>query len=374
MSDRDPAGLYVHVPFCITRCGYCDFNTYATLNHLKGRYSAALIDEADLWAKEWAGTPFVSLFLGGGTPTTLPIETLTGLLGALRHRFSFAPDPEFTVEANPDTVDRHYLGALRVAGANRLSIGGQSFDPVVLAALERIHGPESVRAALAAARQAGFADVNLDLIYGANGETIESWGRTLEEAVALRPEHLSCYALTIEPATSLGRQVSAGLLPGPDPDVQADMYFRACDVLGTAGYEHYEVSNWALPGHRSRHNTGYWDGCPSLGLGAGAHSYREGTRWWNVRPPARYLELVGRGERPIGASERLTDGERETERLLLGLRVADGVGEEEVDDGQARALVAAGLARQDSGRFLLTENGLFLENEVVAILSSGGES
>ncbi|MGH2573451.1 MAG: radical SAM family heme chaperone HemW, partial [Actinomycetota bacterium] len=242
------AGLYVHIPFCLTRCGYCDFNTYAGLDHLAGGYVDMLGWEARLWSAEWAGVEFESLFLGGGTPTTLSAAVLGTLLGGLRRWFRFSSGAEITCEANPDTVDQPYLSALRSVGVTRLSIGVQSFDPAVLDALERVHSGESARSAFGAARRAGFENVNLDLIYGADGESVESWSDTLQEAIALAPEHLSCYALTLEPATSLGRRVAAGLVTPPDPDLQADMYGRACDLLGAAGYEHYEVSNWALPG------------------------------------------------------------------------------------------------------------------------------
>jgi oxygen-independent coproporphyrinogen-3 oxidase len=239
----------------------------------------------------------------------------------------------------------------------------------VLAALERIHSPESARVAFAAARRAGFTNLSIDLIYGANGETVDSWKKTIEETVALGPEHLSCYALTIEPATSLGRQVAAGLVLPPDPDLQADMYELACDALREAGYGHYEVSNWAQPGHRSVHNTGYWEGRPYLGLGAGAHSYRDGLRWWNVRPPAQYLAMVDRGGKPLGGSEELTGDERRLERLLLGLRVADGIPQEWVEPELAASFVEQGLMTTGDGRVALTEAGLFLANEVVTALT-----
>jgi putative oxygen-independent coproporphyrinogen III oxidase len=368
MSER--AGLYVHIPFCLTRCGYCDFNTYAGLDHLQGGYVGALVREAGLWAEEWTGNQFVSLFAGGGTPTTLPVTALAGLLAGLRGEFDFAGSPEITVEANPDTVDPEYLTAMLDAGANRLSLGVQSFDPAVLVALERVHSPASARLAFAAARRAGFTNVSIDLIYGANGETMASWERTIEEAVSLEPEHLSCYALTIEPATSLGRQVAAGLVPPPDPDLQADMYDLACGALRDAGYEHYEVSNWARPGHRSIHNMGYWEGRPYLGLGAGAHSYRDGSRWWNVRPPQQYVAMLERGEAPVGGNERLTADEQRLERLLLGLRVADGIPEAWVEPGRAATFVERGLMTHLDGRVALTETGLFLANEVVSGLAT----
>jgi putative oxygen-independent coproporphyrinogen III oxidase len=366
----EQAGLYVHIPFCLTRCGYCDFNTYAGLDHLMGGYVDALLGEAELWTDEWAGTSFVSLFMGGGTPTTLPIDTLRGLIDHIRDRLGFAPGAEVTVEANPDTVDEAYLKGMLGAGVVRLSLGVQSFDPAVLLALERIHSADAARAAFLAARRAGFDDVNLDLIYGADGESLASWRHTLEEAISLGPQHLSCYALTVEPATSLGRQVAAGLKPAPDPDLQADMYFVACDLLADAGFEHYEVSNWALPGHRPLHNMGYWEGRPYLGLGAGAHSYRDGTRWWNVRPPAQYMAAVSRGDRPIGGSERLSEDERRTERLLLGLRVSDGIPGEQIDLERGQQFVEAGLAQRHDGRFALTDRGLFVANEIVASLAT----
>lgn len=363
------AGLYVHIPFCLTRCGYCDFNTYAGLDHLAGRYVDAVRAEARMWASEWEAAEVVSIFLGGGTPTMLPARTLGSLIDELRSLYQVASGSEVTSEANPDTVDEPYLAALLEAGVTRLSIGVQSFDPAVLGALERVHSADAARAAYAAARRAGFDAVSLDLIYGSNGETLTSWRRTLEEAIALGPEHLSCYALTIEPATPLGRGVAAGLVPAPDPDRQADMYDLACALLGAASYEHYEVSNWSMPGHRCRHNMGYWEGRSYLGLGAGAHSHRDGCRWWNVRPPQQYLAEIEAGRHPIGGEERLTEDERRFERLLLGLRVADGVPIEWVDEPSTRPFVSDGLAERRDGRLALTDRGMLLANDVILELS-----
>jgi putative oxygen-independent coproporphyrinogen III oxidase len=368
------AGLYVHVPFCLTRCGYCDFNTYAGLEHLRGSYVQALAGEADLAAPGWAGVAFASIFLGGGTPTMLDPEVLGSLLERLRTRFEVEPGAEVTVEANPDTVDDGALSRLLDAGVTRLSLGVQSFDPAVLASLERLHSPGAARAAYAAARRAGFDDVNLDLIYGADGETLGSWDRTLREAVALGPEHVSAYALTVEPATPLGRRVAAGLTAAPDPDLQAEMYELACAALGAAGYEHYEVSNWARPGHACVHNRGCWEGQPYLGLGAGAHSFREGRRWWNVRPPRQYLDLVEAGSLPVGGEERLSEEDRRIERLLLGLRTADGIPAEWVEPGLVGDYLAAGLARRRGDRLVLTDAGMLLANEVVLALDAPARS
>jgi oxygen-independent coproporphyrinogen III oxidase len=213
------AGIYVHVPFCLTRCGYCDFNAYAGLDGLKPRYLRALVAEASLAAPSWQDVEVASVFLGGGTPTTMEPADLKSLLTHLRDRFAFADDAEITTEANPDTVDRQRLEQLRAAGFGRLSMGAQSFDPAVLRSLERLHSPESVRRAFDAAREAGYDNVNLDLIYGADGEGLDSWEDTLRETVMLAPEHVSAYALTIEPATPLGRKVASGEVPAPDPDL-----------------------------------------------------------------------------------------------------------------------------------------------------------
>ncbi len=369
LAPAGSAGLYVHIPFCLTRCGYCDFNTHAGMDYLASPYVGALLREADLSAPAWSGVPFVSVFLGGGTPTILPVPEMVRMLDHLRGAFEVGPDAEVTSEANPDTVDVGYLTAMREAGVTRVSMGAQSFDPVVLRALERIHQPEAVRRAFGAARAAGFDNVNVDLIYGASGESLDSWRRTLEETIALGPEHVSAYALTIEPATPLGRAVAAGRTPHPDGDLQADMYAAACEAFAAAGYEHYEVSNWAKPGRRCAHNLGYWQGRPYLGLGAGAHSYRDGRRWWNVRPPQQYMDLVDGGERPVGGDETLSPDQRDLERLLLGLRVADGVPEAWVDADEAARFVAEGLARRSGGRVALTDRGLLLANELVLSLS-----
>jgi oxygen-independent coproporphyrinogen-3 oxidase len=249
-------------------------------------------------------------------------------------------------------------------------MGAQSFDLGVLAALERVHRPEAVRAAYAAARAAGYDDVNLDLIYGAAGETIGSWGRTLRETIELGPEHVSAYALTIEPATPLGRQVASGAVPAPEPDLQADMFELACRLLADAGYRHYEVSNWALPGHECRHNLGYWRRRPYLGIGAGAHSYRDGTRWWNTRPPEQYLREVEAGTLPIGGSEELDPKEAHLEDVFLRLRTFEGVPAALVDPPVSQELLDAGLLARSNGSLVPTERGMLVLNEVVLALTS----
>jgi oxygen-independent coproporphyrinogen-3 oxidase len=361
----DAAGIYVHVPFCLTRCGYCDFNAYAGLDHLASRYVAALLREAELAAPAWEDEEIVSVFLGGGTPTTLEVADLKALLVRLRASYRMTSDAEITIEANPDTVDEPKLAGLREAGYGRLSMGAQSFDRSVLAALERIHQPESVVRAFRAARAAGYDNVNLDLIYGAAGESVESWERTLEEAIALSPEHVSAYALTIEPATALGRQVARGDVPAPDPDLQAEMFEMACGLLGDAGYGHYEISNWAKPGNECRHNLGYWERRPYVGLGAGAHAYRDGRRWWNVRPPEEYLAMIERGELPVGGSEELEPADAYLEEVFLRLRILQGIPASWVEDGRADPYLESGLLLDDDGNLIPTERGMLLLNELV---------
>jgi putative oxygen-independent coproporphyrinogen III oxidase len=364
------AGLYVHVPFCLTRCGYCDFNAHAGMDHLAGRYARALQLEADLVGPAWADIPIDTVFFGGGTPTLLAPPRLVGVLGHLRQRFAIAPVSEVTVEANPDTVDEGSLSQIRAGGFTRLSMGVQSFDPAVLDALERLHAPESSRRAFAAARRAGFDNVNLDLIFGAHGETPASWRRTLEAAIALGPEHLSCYALTVEPATPLGRRVRAGLVPAPDPDGQADMFELACGLLADAGYVHYEISNWARPGFEGRHNLGYWRRRPYAALGAGAHGYRDGRRWWNLRPPVAYLDAVESGTLPVGGDEHVDGRSARLEEVFLALRTPEGIPLDGVAGaGRASDLIEAGLLGRRDGRLVLTERGMFLANEIALALA-----
>ena len=362
-------GVYVHVPFCLTRCGYCDFNAYAGMDHLAPRYVRALLAEAELVAPAWVGDDVVSIFLGGGTPTTLDVADLKGVLAHLRDRFAVSDDAEISIEANPDTVDVAKLDGLLAAGFSRLSMGAQSFDRAVLASLERLHSPDGVRTAFASARAAGYENVNLDLIYGADGEGLDSWERTLQETVDLAPEHISAYALTIEPATQLGRKVLGGLVPAPDPDLQADMFSAACDLLRDASYRHYEVSNWAKPGFECRHNLGYWERRAYVGLGAGAHSFRDDRRWWNVRPPEEYMNRVEAGQLPTGGDERLDPSDAYLEEVFLRLRILEGIPSSWVDAGVALPFLESGLLQEDGGSLVPTERGMLLLNELVLALA-----
>jgi putative oxygen-independent coproporphyrinogen III oxidase len=387
LVDRDHFGVYVHVPFCSSRCHYCDFVTYTGMEGLRRPYAAALLDEADLAVAALGPAPptVTSVFVGGGTPTLLPTGDLARVLERLRALLPHAPGAEVTVEANPETVDREVAEGLAAAGVTRVSMGAQSFDDRVLAALGRTHGAARVAEALADLRAAGVPAVNLDLIYGCPGEDDASWAATLATAVGLGPEHLSAYALGIEPATRFGRLVAAGRMTPPDDDLLADRYETACAALAAGGYAHYEVSNWArgrlhaagpwLPAHASRHNLTYWRRGRYLGLGAGAHEFDGATRRWNLAGVPAYLAAVRAGRRPTAGQERLAHGEARFEALALRLRTADGLDPAEawalgVDPGGAPAaeLRDAGLLAPGP-RLRLTERGMFLHGEAVARLA-----
>ncbi|HEV3398077.1 MAG TPA: radical SAM family heme chaperone HemW [Actinomycetes bacterium] len=375
----DPAlfGVYVHVPFCLTRCHYCDFVTYTGMEGLRRPYAAALAEEAALAVAGLGPEPpeVTSVFVGGGTPTLLPPGDLARLLGRLRELLPFAPGAEVTVEANPETVDAAVAEGLAAAGVTRVSMGAQSFDDRVLANLGRAHDAARVAAAAATLRAAGVPALNLDLIYGGPDEDPRSWAATLEAALALEPEHLSAYALTIEPATKFGRLVATGRMAEPGEDDLADRYETACGVLAAAGYRHYEVSNWATDGAASRHNLTYWRRGRYLGLGAGAHEFDGTARRWNVNGVPQYLEAVRQRRRPTSGEERLDPEQARFEALALRLRTVDGLGPDEArslgadpDGPAANDLRTAALLAPGPG-LRLTEKGMFLHGEVVARLA-----
>ncbi|TFB53659.1 radical SAM family heme chaperone HemW [Cryobacterium tagatosivorans] len=331
-SDRD-FGVYLHVPFCRVRCGYCDFNTY-TATELRGvkqsDYAGQAVLEVEAAGRilEDSGLPAreaSTVFFGGGTPTLLPAEHLARMLQSVRSVWGIAPGAEVTTEANPDSVDAAYLGRLAEAGFTRVSFGMQSAVPSVLATLERTHDPERVPLVVRWARDAGL-DVSLDLIYGTPGETLADWRASLEHAIAQAPDHLSAYSLIVEEGTKLARQIRRGELVQPDEDLQADFYELADDLLAAAGYSWYEVSNWATDdAHRSRHNLAYWRSQDWWGVGPGAHSHIGGVRWWNVKHPAAYADRVLSGQSPAAGRETLDAATREVERVLLLSRIREGI-------------------------------------------------
>jgi oxygen-independent coproporphyrinogen-3 oxidase len=346
-------GVYVHVPFCARRCDYCDFATWTDRSHLMDSYCAAMVTDLERRSAAGHTRPATSVFFGGGTPSLLPAPLLVRVLDAIGR----APGAEVTVECNPDAVDPDLLATYREHGVNRLSFGVQSLVPHVLEGLGRTHDPAAVSRALGWARAAGFDNCNLDLIYGGPGESVDDWRRTLEGIVALAPEHVSAYALTVEAGTPLDRSIAAGERPAPDDDDQADKYELADEVLGGAGLGWYEISNWARPGRECRHNRLYWSQGEYLGIGCAAHGHTGGRRWWNVRTPDRYIALIERGDSPEAGGEELGPGDREAERVTLALRTRAGAA---VDDDAG--LVADGLAAWDCGRLVLTRSGRLLAN------------
>ena len=392
---RQPApdialGLYVHVPFCASRCGYCDFNTY-TFAELAaepapgsdagsgpggfagagpGDYVQAALAEMALARAVLgpAGRALSSVYFGGGTPTFLPPGDLVRLLAAARDLFALAPDAEITTEANPESVDERSLTALRAAGVTRLSLGMQSAIPHVLSVLDRRHEPGSVGRAVGEARAAGFDHLSLDLIYGTPGESAADWQASLDAALALGPDHVSAYALVVEPGTRLARRVARGEVAAPNDDELADKYLQADAALEAAGLGWYEVSNWGRP---CRHNLGYWLGADWWGIGPGAHSHVAGVRWWNVKHPAAYARRLAEGTSPGQAREVLDGRTRRFERILLESRLACGLPLDVVPGAgraEAAAMVTEGLADPAAfatGRLVLTPHGRLLADAVV---------
>ncbi len=387
-------GVYLHVPFCHHRCGYCDFATEAVgaladddRELLMQRYVRAL--ETDLAAQAAVGERrrVTSIFVGGGTPTLLPPESIASVVRSVGANLDLADDIEITVECNPETASPELFAALAGVGVTRVSMGAQSFDPSVLAVLDRLHRPERIPEAVAMVRDAGIAEVSLDLIYGTPGEDADSWFASLAAVLAADVDHLSAYALGVHANTPLGRAVAAGQVPAPDDDVQRDRFDEARSVLSAAGFVHYEVANFARgDARRSRHNVLYWRHGDYLGVGVGAHAHEDGRRWWTTRSTSRYLEEVeataldpsrrdasGRVVALTG-EEVLDDEARALERLLLGLRLVEGLHPFDVPGIESLALeeaVALELVTMSCGRLQATESGWFLLDETVQRLSGG---
>lgn len=390
-------GVYLHIPFCQKKCYYCDFNTYAGLSGLAPAYVAALRREMALRAGQQTPLgalgerPVRSVFIGGGTPTVLSGDELAGLLAALRDHFALLPDAEVTVEANPGTIDAGKLAALREAGVNRLSLGAQTFDAARLERLGRIHSPDDVRDGVAAARQAGFDNVSIDLIFGLPDQALADWEHDLDEAIALAPDHISAYSLIIEQGTPFHALYEAGRLPVPDDDVVADMLSVTRQRLAAAGFEPYEISNYAKPGRRSVHNQIYWRNEEYVGLGCGAVSYVGGRREMVVRDPMRYIEALteagtGAGDAvaagapaasvPLAEAEAVDRGTAMAETVMLGLRLQEGLSDTDFRDRFGIGLLdtyqaaierhtGLGLLEWDGERLRLTERGIGVANQVI---------
>ncbi len=373
-----PFGIYVHVPFCATRCGYCDFNTY-TAGELGASastqsWSEALRAELATAAREFAALPtttppVATVFVGGGTPSLLGGDGLAAVLDAIRSEFDLAPDAEVTTESNPESTSPEFFDKIRAAGFTRISLGMQSAAPHVLAVLDRTHTPGRAVAAAREARAAGFDHVNLDLIYGTPGERDTDLDASLDAVLDAGVDHVSAYSLIVEDGTALARRVRRGELPAPDEDVLAARYERIDARLEAAGLTWYEVSNWSSGGAaRCRHNLGYWDGGDWLGAGPGAHSHLGGVRWWNVKHPARYADRVAHGGLPAADWEDLTAADRYLERVMLALRLRTGLPLADLDaDGNAaaRRIAGDGLVTIVDDRLILTDRGRLLADGVV---------
>lgn len=380
--ESTPFGVYLHIPFCTVRCGYCDFNTY-TATELRGVTRQSFVDdligEIDFAHRLLVdgghpSRPAETVFIGGGTPTLLPTADIARVLDAVRRTCGIAPEAEITIEANPDTVSESGMRDLAAAGVTRVSVGMQSAVPSVLATLDRTHNPESVVTAVDWAKGAGL-QTSVDLIYGTPGETLANWRKSIEVAVALDTDHVSAYSLIVEEGTALERQIRRGEIAPIDDDVHADMYELADELLTAAGYDWYEVSNWSRgPSTQSRHNLSYWQGTDWWGFGPGAHSHIGGVRWWNVKHPAAYTERIAAGDSPALEREILDAEQRAYESVLLGVRVRDGIMIDTlspVGRNAVAGLIADGLIDGPTaiaGRVVLTLRGRLLADFVVRSL------
>jgi putative oxygen-independent coproporphyrinogen III oxidase len=373
-SPGQPFAVYVHVPFCITRCGYCDFNTY-TPAELGGvnpdAWLLALRTELELAAARLDAPTVNTVFVGGGTPSLLGGARLATLLDMVREQFVLAPDVEVTTEANPESTWPEFFDAIRTAGYTRVSLGMQSVAPRVLATLDRVHSPGRSSAAAREAIAAGFEHVSLDLIYGTPGESDDDLLRSVDVAAETGVDHVSAYALVVEEGTALARRVRRGELAAPDDDVLAHRYELVDARLSAAGMTWYEVSNWSRPGGECRHNLGYWDGGQWWGAGPGAHGYVGTTRWWNVKHPNAYAEMLAGAALPVAGFEQLGADALHTEDVLLKTRLRQGLPLARLDDAErerAETLVADGLLVSDGDSLVLTPRGRLLADAVVRTL------
>ncbi|MGB6207505.1 radical SAM family heme chaperone HemW [Mycobacterium sp.] len=374
LSSGGPFGIYVHVPFCVTRCGYCDFNTY-TPAELGGvnpdAWLLKLRSELELAGARLDAPAVHTVFVGGGTPSLLGDARLATVLESVRDNFELAPDAEVTTEANPESTWPEMFAGLRSAGYTRISLGMQSVAPRVLATLDRVHSPGRAVTAAGEAMAAGFEHVSLDLIYGTPGESDDDLLRSVDAAIGAGVDHVSSYALVVEEGTALARRVRRGEIEAPDDDVLAHRYELVDEQLSAAGFGWYEVSNWSRPGGQCRHNLGYWDGGQWWGAGPGAHSYVGATRWWNVKHPNAYAQIIDASALPVAGFEQLTAQQRHTEEVLLRIRLRQGLALDLLDDAEReRAAIAVEdeLLMPDGDCLVLTDKGRLLADGVVRML------
>ena len=387
MGKSRKLSFYFHIPFCLSKCYYCDFNSYAGLNWLIPQYVDTLEKEMQLHAKDVWEFEVKTIYFGGGTPSLLPAKSIAYMLESCSKLFNMPSNLEVTLEANPGTVDQSFLTQLRESGVNRLSLGVQSFSDNELNLLGRIHSADEAREAFFMARQAGFENINMDLLYALPQQAVSDWRNNLVEAIKLNPDHLSLYPLTLEPGTPLANAVASGSLPKPDADLAADMYLLALDKLAQEGYSHYEISNWALPGKECQHNMTYWKNEPYLGLGAGAHSHLGGYRWVNVLSPVEYVKHLGNMRTKLSQQpyfnapwvDNIENIDRDleiAEAVILSLRLEEGVNLTDFahrfgvelysiyQQQQINELVELGLIAKNEHSIRLTTKGKLLGNEV----------
>ena len=364
--------FYVHIPYCIKRCGYCDFNTYtpselqdgATLEIVSNDYIDAVLRELDAAPTDVVPT----IFFGGGTPSLLPAHDLGRVIAAIKARNGLTADCEITLEANPDSVTAEKLAEYLQVGFNRISFGMQSAKPHVLAALDRTHNPANVEKAITMARAAGFQSISVDLIYGTPGESLQDWQETVEAALSLDIDHISAYALIVETGTKLAAQIKRGDLTMPNDDLMADMYLLVDQMCEAKGLTWYELSNWSKPGHQCRHNIAYWENKNWWGLGPGAHSHIDARRFWNVKHPTTYKQKVFAGESPVLESEQLTAEQIKDESILLGIRMRDGLQVELLEPHQMEVLAVYrenGFVELQEDRVILSPAGRLIADRIV---------
>ena len=372
----NPLGLYLHIPYCLHKCGYCDFNSHPENREESAIYVSALLSEIEHYAPQLAGKTVPTVFFGGGTPTLLPPASLDKILGKVKNHYNLSRDCEITIEANPATVKQETLDQIRSSGFNRISIGVQSFDADELKLLERVHSVEEIHTTLHRARLAGFDNLSLDLMSGLPGQSLEKWKSNLLQALDKKPDHISAYGLTIEPATSFFKLQERGLLRLAPENIQLEMLQATIEILPSAGYDQYEISNFARPGFESRHNLNYWDNGEYLGLGAGASSYLNGERFKNTNLPSRYIREVQAGGAAVESTEKLDLLHAMGETIMLGLRRLKGIPIEEFENrfqisfqkvyGKViDPLLEEGLITLNQNRMALSRKGIFLADSVI---------
>jgi putative oxygen-independent coproporphyrinogen III oxidase len=370
--------FYIHIPYCIKRCGYCDFNTYTPkelqgtdVSSVSSRYIDAALAEIEMAATTIGGAKVPTIFFGGGTPSLMPAHDLSRVISAIKNRFELAHDAEITIEVNPDSVSQEFLDQMKAAGATRISMGMQSAVPHVLAALDRTHLPENVARSVSMVKAAGYEHCSVDLIYGTPGESIEDWRLSVDTALALEIDHVSAYALIVEKGTRLAQQIKSGEMTLPPDDETAEKYQIIDKACQDADLHWYELSNWARKGGECRHNIAYWNGSSWWGIGPGAHSYLAGKRWWNVKHPATYQSLISENKSPESESETLSNENKRDEYIMLNIRMRTGIVRDTLNENQqqiAQDFLDTGHVDQSlwsQGRLVLTQSGRLIADRIV---------